>query len=89
MLIKYFPGLLPSLDVNGSLIYKDVLTAGLSYRSSESVDLLFKLQVTTRLQFGYAYDHPLKSKNALNRASHEFMLNYVFRKVQNNIASPR
>lgn len=89
VLIKYFPGLLPSFDVNGSLVYRNVLTAGLSYRSNESVDLLFKLQLTTRLQLGYAYDHPLKSKTSLNRASHEVMLNYVFRKVHNNVAAPR
>jgi type IX secretion system PorP/SprF family membrane protein len=88
-LIKYFPGLLPSIDVNGSFIYRQVLTAGVSYRSNESVDFLFKLQLTSRLQLGYSYDHPLKSKTSLNRASHEVMVNYVLRKVQNNVASPR
>jgi len=89
MLVKYFPGLSPSFDVNGSLVYKKVITGGVSYRSNESIDLLFKLQLTTSLQFGYAYDHPLKSRISLNRASHEVMVNYVFRKVHKNVVSPR
>jgi type IX secretion system PorP/SprF family membrane protein len=89
LLFKYYPGLPASVDVNASFIYARVLTAGLSYRSKESIDVLMKLQLTTRLELGYAYDYPIGKVSGLSGASHEIMLHYVFRRNARQYASPR
>ena len=88
-LIKYFPETPLSFDVNVNLVYKQVLTTGVSYRKNESLDLLLKFQLTHQLQVGYAYDYPLNTAALLTNASHELMIHYVFRTLRKNIASPR
>lgn len=89
LLVKYYPTLPMSFDTNWMIIYKEVISAGVSYRNNESIDLVIKLQLTARLEAGYAYDYPLRNGTLLNSSSHELMLHYVFRKNTKNIASPR
>jgi hypothetical protein len=71
------------------MIYRKVLTLGLSYRKNESVDFLFKAQITRQLQIGYAYDHPIGDISLLSNGSHELMAQYVFRFVEKDITAPR
>jgi type IX secretion system PorP/SprF family membrane protein len=89
ILVKYFSGVPMSADVNVNVVYKKVLTGGLSYRSKESVDLLMRFQLTPQLQFGYAYDHPVSLASRIGSASHELMVSYLFRNIQRDVASPR
>lgn len=89
VLVKYFTSLPVSYDMNVSLTYRQVITAGVSYRANESIDALLRLQLTAKMQFGYAYDYPLQSDTNPNSVSHELMVNYVFKKNTRNIASPR
>lgn len=89
ILVKYFSGLPASFDTNLMLVYKEVLSTGVSYRKNESLDLVIKLQLTPRLEAGYSYDYPISDGTYLNSASHELMLHYVFRKSTKKIASPR
>jgi type IX secretion system PorP/SprF family membrane protein len=88
-LLKYLKGLPLSYDINMNLVYREVLTMGLSYRAKESVDFIFKANVTRQLQFGYAYDHPIGSVARVSNGSHELMIQYVFRHFQKNVESPR
>jgi len=88
-LVKYMKDLPISFDVNLNLIYRNVLTLGLSYRTKESVDFILKAQATPQLQFGYAYDHPIGNVARLSNGSHELMVQYVFRYLQKNVESPR
>jgi type IX secretion system PorP/SprF family membrane protein len=89
VLLKYFPGVPTSFDTNWMIVYKQAISAGVSYRKNESLDLVVKLQLTTKLDAGYSYDYPVGDGNILNSASHELMLHYVFRRNTTNIASPR
>jgi type IX secretion system PorP/SprF family membrane protein len=89
LMIKYFTTLPFSYDVNLNFIYRSVLTTGLSYRKDESIDLILRLQITPQLQFGYAYDYPINNAARLSSASHELMLNYIFRDFKKRAASPR
>jgi len=89
IMIKYFTNLPFSYDVNLNFIYRKVLTTGVSYRRNESVDLILKFQLTRQLQFGYAYDYPINYAARLSSASHELMLNYLFRDFKKRAASPR
>jgi len=88
-MIKNQKGLLPSFDVNLNMIYRSVLTLGLSYRTNESVDFILKAQATPQLQFGYAYDHPTGYIARLSNGSHELMVQYIFRYLQKDTESPR
>lgn len=89
VLFKYLHGIPLSFDMNCSVIYRNILTIGLSYRRKESLDLIFKCQVTPQLQFGYAYDHPIGRVSVLATGSHEIAVNYLFRFKHDNVASPR
>ncbi len=89
VLIKYFPNTPLSYDVNLNLVYARVLTAGLSYRKNESIALVLRFQLTYQLQLGYAYDYPIQDAGQLSSASHEVMIQYVFRNPKKNIISPR
>ena len=71
------------------MIYRKVLTLGLSYRKNESVDFMLKGQITPQLQFGYAYDYVIGEVSQVSTGSHELMLNYVFRYAQTKVISPR
>jgi type IX secretion system PorP/SprF family membrane protein len=89
VMVKYFPDLPVSLDLNLNFIYRKVITAGLSYRGNESIDFLLRLQITPQLQFGYAYDYPIKYAAELSSASNELMINYQFHKIKKGAASLR
>lgn len=89
MLIKYLAGVPVSFDLNMNFVFRKVLTLGLSYRKRESVDFLLKAQITSQLQFGYAYDYPVGEIARLSSGSHEIMVNYLFRYVKSNVRSPR
>ena len=89
VLLKYLAGVPVSFDLNMNLTFRKVLTTGLSYRKSESLDFLLKAQVTPQLQFGYAYDYPLGEVAKHSNGSHEVMAHYLFRYVQTNVTSPR
>lgn len=88
-LIKYLTNVPLSYDINLNFIFHRVLTTGVSYRRKESVDFLLKGQISPQLQFGYAYDYPLKDLARLSNGSHEIMIQYLFRYRRSNIASPR
>lgn len=88
-MIKYFTTLPLSYDVNLNFIFRRVLTTGVSYRKSESIDVILKFQLTPQLQLGYAYDYPVNYAARLSSASHELMLNYLFRDFKKRAASPR
>jgi len=89
VLLKYRQDVPLSYDVNLNMIYRQVLTLGLSYRREESIDFLFKAQATPQLQLGYAYDYPLQSASVMGAGSHELMVNYLFRYPSTNSTSPR
>ena len=88
-LLKYFKGTPLSYDVNMNMIFRKVLTLGLSYRRNESLDFLLKAQMTQQLQLGYSYDHAIGEVGRVSAGSHELMVNYVFRYVRSKVMSPR
>lgn len=89
MLMKYFRDVPVSMDATLVFVYKDVLTGGASYRKDESIAYLIKIKVTRQLQFGYAYDSPLRKTSRLSDGSHELMIQYLFWFERAGIKSPR
>lgn len=89
LIVKYYPDVPVSYDINLNFIYRQALTMGVAYRKTESVDLLLKFQLTAQLQLGYAYDYPISYAANLSSASHELLVKYQFRKTHKHVASPR
>lgn len=64
------------IDLNCNLIFEDVVYAGVSYRSGDSMTLLTQLVLNENLRLGYAYDMITSDLNQYTNGSHEIMLNY-------------
>ncbi len=89
VLIKYLPGLPVSWDAGLNAIWNEVLMTGISYRSTESIDLLLQAKITPQMKLGYSFDYTLKEISGLGRSSHEFMLNYIFKYSNYRTRAPR
>lgn len=80
-------------DLNISMIFDQIFTAGLSYRlggngSGDSVDLLALYQINN-VAIGAAYDFPLSEVKEVSGGSIEVMLRYDFIKERADMANPR
>ncbi len=89
VLVKYLDGVPVSFDINANMIYRKVLVFGLSFRQKESIDFLMRMQITSQLQIGYAYDHPIGVLSRVSNGSHELMVNYTFKDIRKRVISPR
>jgi type IX secretion system PorP/SprF family membrane protein len=89
ILLKMAQGTPVQIDINTNALIKEVLWAGVSYRSSGFVNFLLQLQLTDQLRFGYSYDFGINELSAVNKGSHEIVLNYIFSFVKYKIVTPR
>ena len=95
--IKLKPGVLAKfaderpvqLDINATLIFRDVLWTGLSYRPNNSAVLIVQAHVTDQLVFGYSYDFVYNGLQTVSGGSHEFLVQYLFKFSKKNVVSPR
>lgn len=89
-LIKQVKGAPVEVDVNASLLIKEMIWVGFSWRSFESIDAILQLQVNPRLQVSYAYDFATQTSiKRVNTGSHEIMVNYRIPVFRERIVTPR
>ncbi|WP_033418066.1 PorP/SprF family type IX secretion system membrane protein [Cytophaga aurantiaca] len=87
MLTKVVAGAPVQVDLTTTLIYKQLLYAGIMVRTGESVGGLFGFMFSNTLLFGYSYDWTILNKtNSYHYGSHELVLRYDFalKKNRNN-----
>lgn len=90
VLVKYVKGAPVQVDLNANLLINEMIWVGMSWRSFNSMDALFQLQVTPRLQLGYAYDFATQNElRRVNSGSHELMLNYRIPTSRDRVVTPR
>jgi type IX secretion system PorP/SprF family membrane protein len=89
VLVKYIAGNPVQMDLNATVLFREVLWAGLSYRSFNSLSFLTQVNVTEQLRIGYSYDFPLGKLSGFHTGSHEFMINYLFSFTKTKVATPR
>jgi type IX secretion system PorP/SprF family membrane protein len=84
-LLKYAENSPFDIDLNGSLIFNDKYTAGLTYRAGggdsgigESIDLLVSAHLTPKILLGVSYDITLSEIKEYNSGSLELVLRYCF-----------
>lgn len=87
-----------SIDLNGSVTWKNQYSAGLTYRTGggtgdigESIDLIFSFQMSEQLMMGFAYDIGLSKLRTASNGSLEMILTYnlIPRKIKSVIINPR
>lgn len=77
VLIKYVSGAPVEIDLNTNLLIQEKIWIGISWRTFDSFDALFQLQVNERFQIGYSYDFATTTNlRRVNSGSHELMINY-------------
>jgi type IX secretion system PorP/SprF family membrane protein len=95
LLTKYVEGAPISLDLNASLVFNLVFTAGVSYRFTgssnskhDSFDILALYQINN-VAIGAAYDIPISEISNHTSGSLEILIRYDFIKETTDMANPR
>lgn len=77
-------------DLNATLILKDVLWMGATWRTEKSASAMVQIQATKNFSFGYSYDFASATHlKGMQSGSHELMLNYRFSLLKGKKVTPR
>lgn len=82
-------GLPVNADINLSVLYNDRLLLGATYRTDKSIEAVVHMQVTARVNVGYAYDYLLSGLNGYSGGTHEVVVGYNFVRDQSRYLTPR
>jgi len=89
VLLKYVNGSPVQIDLNANFLFKETLWLGASLRSMDSVDLLAEIQLSPNVQLGYSYDFTTTRLAAVERGSHEIVLNFRISTRGNSSSTPK
>lgn len=79
ILLRRVKGAPMGIDFNTSVLIKDLVWVGASYRSEKTITGMVQVQLTNKFKLGYSYDTPMSSNlKGAQTVSHEIMLNYRF-----------
>jgi type IX secretion system PorP/SprF family membrane protein len=77
-------------ELNGSLLFKQLLFGGLSYRFNEAIVTMLGIQLFKQLKIGYSFDMSAgRLPTYVSHHSHEIFLQYLFYKDATGQPSPR
>lgn len=76
-------------DVNVNAFIKNLVWAGVSYRSSADISAIVGVQVNPQFIVSYSYDYALTQIQKYSQGSHEIALGYVFSYKQKKVIGPR
>lgn len=79
VLIKYVSGAPLQADINTNIIWKEMISAGASYRTKEGLIFLLRYLIKEKMVVGYSYDLTLSELSGYSGGSHEIMLGYQVR----------
>ncbi|MBN4072091.1 type IX secretion system membrane protein PorP/SprF [Flavobacteriales bacterium AH-315-E23] len=78
MLMKYTANAPVNIDINMSVLMKQVFWLGVSYRTSKDLVIIAEFNITDILRAGYSYDLGLNSLQDFNNGSHELFIGADF-----------
>ncbi|MEZ4931117.1 MAG: type IX secretion system membrane protein PorP/SprF [Saprospiraceae bacterium] len=93
ILLKYVDNAPLDADINMNLLIQDKFMAGLTYRTGgnkveerrgESIDVLFGVQLTDNLMFGFSYDYPLSEIRDYSSGSIEASFHYCIGQISSS-----
>ena len=76
-------------DIGANLLIKDLIWAGLSYRSNSALAVILGVQVNKQFLVSYSYDYGLNKIQSYSQGSHEIAINYLFAYKGRKIVTPR
>lgn len=76
-------------DLNASLLIREKLWVGASYRRGYGAVAVIEYNIDKQLRFGYSYDIAATSLNRQNLGSHEIFIGYDINLFRSRIVSPR
>ncbi len=76
-------------NVNVNVLIKNLIWAGVSYRSGADVSAILGVQVNPQFIVSYSYDYTLNDIQKYSKGSHEIALGYVFSYKQRKVVTPR
>lgn len=76
-------------DINANFLIKNMIWAGLAYRSNSSASAIVGVQVNPQFIVSYSYDYGLNAIQKYSQGSHEIALGYVFSYKQKTVVTPR
>ncbi|MNJ97473.1 hypothetical protein D3C87_152230 [compost metagenome] len=89
VLLKYVAHAPLEADINFSVYYKDMISAGVSYRTRDAVVFLVEYQINSFFRIGYAYDITTTAVRKYSNGSHEIMLGIDFGRDLIKVKTPR
>jgi len=78
ILFKQVSGSPLQIGLNGQVVYKDLIGAGLSYRTSKELVAMINYRINPQLKLGYAYDYNLNQIGSYSNGTHEIILLFEF-----------
>jgi type IX secretion system PorP/SprF family membrane protein len=76
LLLKFVEAGIFQADINALATYKDMVSFGMSYRTSDAISFQFGYK-TKDICIGYAYDLTLSGLQGTNSGSHEILFTYT------------
>lgn len=96
--VKFRPGVLfrqvagagLQMDLNAAFLFKDLLWAGVTWRTEKTAAAMMQIELLKSFQLGYSYDFASSTYlKGAQSGSHELMLNYRFSFVKGKALTPR
>ena len=75
-LVRGVKGLPINYDINANVFFRELMSAGVSYRSHSALVGLLDFRLVPTLRLGYAYDYNLGRLNNFAKGTHEIILRY-------------
>lgn len=89
IVMKYVQAAPVEFDFNASILYRDMIWFGASYRTGDAVVFIVEYIHKNMFRFGYAYDLTLTKLSGYNSGSHELMLGLDVGWTRARIKTPR
>ncbi len=89
VLLKYVAHAPLEADINFAVYYKNMISAGVSYRTNDAVVFMVEYQANNFFRIGYAYDLTTTALSRYSNGTHEIMLGIDFGKDLIKVKTPR
>jgi len=89
LLLRLVDGAPPSADITANFLIYDKFWAGLMFRTSDAIGMIFQYEINNRFRLGYSYDYIISDLASYSGASHEVMLGLNLGKTPKGEKSPR
>lgn len=90
MLVRYVNNAPPNTDINANIQIKEIINAGISYRTSRGLVSMINYNFNKNFTVGYSFDLVLNKVGSITKGnSHEIFISYDMEVVKEKTLSPR